>query len=304
MTTRPPLTPPDCDLTDFPRMMIDIPRLHQSEFDATIDDSAWRAGINLWFSAWHSVPAGSLAADDASLAKAAGLGRDVRSWRKVRSAALRGFIECSDGRLYHETVSEFALEAWLEKLVQRISSGAGNAKRWGGEFDPAPVEAEIDAASDMLAALNPQSKAIAKAKRRHSRRHPDGNAGGKENRSHRDSENIPSGSLEKGTGTGNIVPLPSGNGVDSPIDYQKRAFDLGVEVLGAKGTTAAQARSLVGKWRKVAGDQRVGDLLEQARGKADPVEWVAAAVNNRAGEQDALFRAIDLKYATVGGPPQ
>ncbi|MEA3044559.1 MAG: hypothetical protein QOH47_2397 [Sphingomonadales bacterium] len=84
---------------------------------------------------------------------------------------------------------------------------------------------------------------------------------------------------------------------ETPVDFQKRAFDLGVEVLGLKGTPAPQARSLVGKWRKVVGDERVGDLLEQARDKADPVEWVAAAVNNRSGEQDALFASIDRKYA-------
>lgn len=94
------------------------------------------------------------------------------------------------------------------------------------------------------------------------------------------------------------VDKESTGGEPPQIDYQKRAFDLGVEVLGEKGTAAPQARSLVGKWRKVAGDQRLGDLFEQARGKADPVQWVAAAVNNRAGEQDALFRAIDLKYAS------
>jgi hypothetical protein len=198
---RAPLTPENCDLRDFPRMMIDITRLRQSEFDATIDDAAWRAGVNLWFSAWHSVPAGSLAADDASLAKAAGLGRDVRTWKKVRPEALRGFIECSDGRLYHETVCEFALEAWLEKLAQRISSGAGNAKRWGGEFDASSIQAEIDRTTELLAALNPESRAIQKAKRRHSQRDAGGNPGGNGNPSRRDKETVPSGSQETGTET-------------------------------------------------------------------------------------------------------
>ena len=73
-----PLTPTRCDLRDFPRMMLDITRLRSSEFDTTLDDAAWRAGVNLWMSAWHQVPAASLQNDDASLAKAAGLGRDDR----------------------------------------------------------------------------------------------------------------------------------------------------------------------------------------------------------------------------------
>src|SRR5690606_4124736 len=133
-----------------PRMMLDITRLRQSDFDATPDDSAWRAGLNLWFSAWHAVPAGSLSDDEAALAKAAGLGRDLRTWRKVKAAAMRGFVLCDDGRYYHETVCEFALEAWLEKLSQRLSSGAGNAKRWKIDFDPTAIESAIVEAADLL----------------------------------------------------------------------------------------------------------------------------------------------------------
>jgi len=169
-----PLTPSNCDLSDFPRMMIDIQRLRQSGFDAIIDDSAWRAGVNLWLSAWHSVPAGSLDADDAALTKAAGLGRDLRTWSAVRDNAMRGFVLCSDGRYYHETVSEVALEAWIEKVIQRLASGAGNAKRWKAEFDPAPLEADLVRAGELLAALNPDSKLLVKTRRRASQ--SDGNS--------------------------------------------------------------------------------------------------------------------------------
>jgi hypothetical protein len=157
-----PLTPEDCDLQDFPRMMIDIPRLRGSAFDSTLDDSAWRAGVNLWMAAWHQVPAASLDSDDAQLAKAAGLGRDLKTWRKLKAEALRGWSVCDDGRLYHPTVAEFALEAWIEKLGHRLSSGAGNAKRYGSTFDPSPIYAEIRAASDLLRALNPKSRALSK----------------------------------------------------------------------------------------------------------------------------------------------
>jgi hypothetical protein len=181
---RPPLTPPDCNLRDFPRMMIDIPRLRASAFDALIDSEAWRAGLNLWLSSWHKLPAGSLEDDDGALAKAAGLGRDLKAWAKVRAGALRGWTKCADGRLYHPVVSEMALEAWLEKLGQALSSGAGNARRWGGSFDPGPVEAEIDRAVAMLSALNPRSKALSRFIRKRFRGGP---------------VDVPSGSQEKGT---------------------------------------------------------------------------------------------------------
>ena len=91
MTDRAPLTPANCELRDFRRMFIDIPRLSGSEFDATPSDAAWRAGFNLWMTAWHSVPAASLDDHEASLCKAAGLGRDLRTWRQVREDAMRGY---------------------------------------------------------------------------------------------------------------------------------------------------------------------------------------------------------------------
>ncbi len=186
-------------------MMIDIPRLRGSEFDSTLDDGAWRAGLNLWMTSWHQVPAGSLPDDDASLAKHAGLGRDVRTWRKVKAEALRGWEKCDDGLLYHETVAEMALEAWIEKLAQALSSGAGNATRWGTAFDPAPIEAEIDRAVEMLAAINPKSKALAKVARRKSRSPAISSPTGKRRVSRRDTNAVPSGSLGTGTGTGTRV---------------------------------------------------------------------------------------------------
>lgn len=214
-------------------MMIDIPRLRGSEFDSILDDGAWRAGLNLWLTSWHQVPAGSLPDDDASLAKHAGLGRDVRTWRKVKAEALRGWVKCDDGLLYHETVAEMALEAWIEKLAQALSSGAGNASRWGTEFDPAPIEAEMAHAVEMLTAINPKSKALQKVARRKSRNQTDGSPGGKPKSSRRDAKRVPSGSQEKGTGTGvedegsiNPSSLNDGAAVRSSVPADVRAAFL------------------------------------------------------------------------------
>jgi len=311
----PPLTPPDCDLRDFPRMMIDVTRLRQSDFDAIIDDTAWRAGMNLWFSAWHGDPAGSLSSDDSALAKAAGLGRDLRTWSKVRTDALRGFTLCSDGRLYHATVCEFALEAWLEKLVQRLSSGAGNAKRWGADFDPAAIEAEIDAAADMLAALNPQSRAIAKAKRRHSRRNPDGNPDG--------TRPPPGGSPEppildrKGKGQGKgieeEVPLANANGADETaipplIDPEKVMFDQGIALLGEGSVPEGRARPIIGRWKRDYGAEAVIVALGKAKreGAIDPVSFIEGCLKNggkngpRSGGRSAWGAARDRNRVLPG----
>lgn len=157
-----PLTPPGCDISDFPRMMLDIHRLRGSSFDATLNDSAWRAGLNLWMTAWHQVPAASLDQSEEELTKAAGLGRDLKTWRKVKDVALRGWRAADDGRIYHETLAELALEAWIDKLGQRLSSTAGNAKRHKLEFAPGPIYDDIRAAAEHLRVLNPRSRSLTK----------------------------------------------------------------------------------------------------------------------------------------------
>ncbi|MCG7348942.1 hypothetical protein [Sphingomonas sp. ACRSK] len=151
-------------------MMIDITRLRASDFDAVTSDGAWRAGVNLWLTSWHSVPAGSMPDTDSVLAKGAGLGRDLVTWAEVKTEALRGWVRCSDGRLYHPTVCEIALESWIEKLHQRRSSGKGNSARWGAAFDENSVDAQIDAAAQMLSAIAPKSKSLSKLIRRQSRK--------------------------------------------------------------------------------------------------------------------------------------
>jgi len=271
-------------------MMIDISRLRQSKFDAMADDSAWRAGINLWFSAWHSIPAASLENDDEDLAKAAGLGRDLRTWMRIREKALRGFVLCSDGRLYHETVAELALESWTEKLVQRLKSGAGNASRWKVEFDPAPLEAEISETCSLLAALNPQSKYLAKASRRQSQSSapaiPQGkNADptGNDNQSHGDAKTIPQGSQETGTGTG-IYSVTDVTGAESAepvvIDPAKLLFNSGIALLRDAGIAEARARPILGKWRQAHGDEAVIAALGRAKreGAIDPVSFIEASL--------------------------
>src|SRR5215204_6616482 len=101
-----PLTPAECDLRDFAFMPLDIVRLFGSEFHALANDTEWRAGVTLWLKSFHQVPAGSLPNDDVALARLAEFGRDLRSWKKVKTGAMRGWRLCSDGRLYHPVVAE------------------------------------------------------------------------------------------------------------------------------------------------------------------------------------------------------
>ena len=158
----------------------------------------WRAGVTLWLKSFHQVPAASLPDDDVALARLAELG--ATSGHGVVSNGTHSADGCAavmaDSII--AVVAEKALEAWIEKLGQRKSSGIGNAKRWGAEFDLAALDQELDESVRRLNVLNPNSRAFA---RRFVKEHiartnplkdqgancPDGSAAG-----------VPGGSQEKG----------------------------------------------------------------------------------------------------------
>jgi hypothetical protein len=120
-------------------MKLDILALTSSEFNQTFNDAAWRAGVTLWCRAWHQVPCGSLPADDAALCSLAGLGRDVKTWMKLRKDALHGFIKCADGRLYNRTLCAFGMEVFegRKKARERMArKRAENVRVTEHEQDP------------------------------------------------------------------------------------------------------------------------------------------------------------------------
>jgi hypothetical protein len=106
-----PLVPGDCDLRDYPDMPLEVQRFRDSDFVANEAPEAIVAAFLLWSASWHQVPAGSLPDSNRVLAQLAGYGRSVPGFLKVRDGALRGFIKCSDGRLYHPVIAEKALKA-------------------------------------------------------------------------------------------------------------------------------------------------------------------------------------------------
>lgn len=113
-----PLTPPDCDLRDFVFMPLDVVRLRDSDLAALESAEACWCAVLLWCASWHQLPAASLPNDDRILAQLAGFGKVLKEWLRIRDGALRGWIECSDGRLYHRVIASFANRAWEAKLVR------------------------------------------------------------------------------------------------------------------------------------------------------------------------------------------
>jgi hypothetical protein len=143
------MTPDYCDLRGYDYMPLHGTRLFGSKFYslARRNPRAGLAGLKLWWEAWNQCPAASLPNDDFDLADLAGFGEDKKAWAAAKATALHGFVLCSDGRLYHPTLSELAMEAYDKRLIaskkregdrerlrnwreqrklKRVSSGDGN----------------------------------------------------------------------------------------------------------------------------------------------------------------------------------
>ena len=124
-----PLVAAEVDLRDFAFMPLDVVRLRDSGLTAKASGDEFRAAVLLWCASWHQQPAASLPNDDEELANLCGYGRAMREWAKVRKGAMRGWVECDDGRLYHPTVAAKAREAWQSKLAQRARTEAARKAR-------------------------------------------------------------------------------------------------------------------------------------------------------------------------------
>jgi hypothetical protein len=105
-----PPVPIDANLTHFDDMPLEVRRFRDSAI-AGANAEVFRCSVLLWCAAWHQIPAGSLPSDDAELCRLVGLGRDLRTWRKLRKDVLRGWRQFSDSRLYHRVVCEKVIGA-------------------------------------------------------------------------------------------------------------------------------------------------------------------------------------------------
>lgn len=122
-----PLTPADCNLRGMPFMPLDTERLLDSDMMALSTGEEFKTALRLWCKSWNQEPAASLPDDDRILAHLAG--RELASWRKVRDMALRGFVKCSDGRLYHPVIAEKAIEALRRRDEYLAKKGGENDRK-------------------------------------------------------------------------------------------------------------------------------------------------------------------------------
>jgi hypothetical protein len=113
--------PADCSMTGLPYMPLYLDRLQRSKSWARARRNPALAFymINLWAAAWRGTPAGSLEDDDDILCTAAMC--DPLQWNAVRADLMRGWLRCSDGRVYNPTICDVAAGVWETRVEMRAS---------------------------------------------------------------------------------------------------------------------------------------------------------------------------------------
>lgn len=137
MSDQIPLVPPEVDLRDFAFMPLEFRRLFTSETWLLAKPEEKVAALALWCESWHQVPAASLPDNDRVLGMLSQIGA---RWPKLKAHALRGWVKCTDGRLYHPVVAEKALEAWARKLEQRHRTHAARVSKLQKQIEDATGE--------------------------------------------------------------------------------------------------------------------------------------------------------------------
>lgn len=121
-----PLVPVDTDIKGLDGFLLDTDKLLASELWALSTGEEFKAAVGLWMRAWKQKPPGSLPDDDRVLASFSGAGA---RWKKVRDMALRGFVKCSDGRLYNTTLCADVLRAAGAKKARHAQTKAATEAR-------------------------------------------------------------------------------------------------------------------------------------------------------------------------------
>ncbi|KVP11981.1 hypothetical protein WJ85_17270 [Burkholderia ubonensis] len=113
-------------------MPLDVVRVIDSDTFGISTGDEFKTAFRLWAKCWQQVPAASLPDDDRVLAHLAGLSENLPKWKKVRDVALRGFVKCSDGRLYHPVIAEKAIEAMGKRAehVEREENELSRQQRY------------------------------------------------------------------------------------------------------------------------------------------------------------------------------
>lgn len=277
-----PLTPPDADLRKLPAMLLDVVRLRDSDLASDTSADVFRCAVLSWCASWHQVPSGSLPDDDTRLAYIMGFGRDVNSWRALRAqGGLRGWVKCSDGRLYHPVVAEKVIDAMASKkqFVTKLNAWRAAQSQKQAETRPQEVTENITNTHDNVREGKVREDKVIRE------------------------EQSPTE-----TGAPVVAPL-------DPLPIRDQLWAEGPAILaGLTGKSDGACRTFLGKLLKEAGDDCALVLSKLHVAKQDrPLDapaWLRAAIKPRVHEGPRNFASLlreraerDLLHPTQTVPP-
>jgi hypothetical protein len=280
-----PLTPPECDLRGLPFMKLDLNRVLNSDLMALSSGAEFKSAFTLWARSWAQIPAGSLPTDEKILAFLSGAGRH---WPRVREMALRNWVLCSDGRLYHPAVCEMALEAWDRRSDFREKTEAKQTRqqRWRERLKQVAVYLRDKGITPPKGASLAEMEALCRANgidptpiigETKTSTVDAGEIGKRERERERIEEED---SVANATAQNPELDL----GDDPPFDPEKVMFDAGLKLLREGGVSEARARPVLGKWKKRYGAEAVLVALGKAQrhGAIEPISFIEGALKNGA----------------------
>ncbi|MBX9609718.1 MAG: YdaU family protein [Gammaproteobacteria bacterium] len=303
-----PLVPADVDLRDFSFMPLDVRRLRDSDLAADETPEACWAAVLLWCASWHQVPAASVPNSDQWLAKQCGYvaqGKVSPRWKEVRKGALRGWVECADGRLYHPVVAAKAMEAWESKLIQRWKTECARVKKHNQRHR---VSLRVPEYSEWLSQGCPQGQPlpVPEDKKDCPRDVPrETRSKGQGQGSTQDSGTIVPADPPAGGPAPNVVELP----VAAPPDAREIIWRTGVTLLTDTGIAEGTARAFLASLCKAHGEIAVAEKVAALALKpaADPRSWLRGALNGThrpsrpASAVDRVRAAAAVRAAADGG---
>lgn len=268
-----PLVPAEVDLRDFAFMPLDVQRLRDSDLASDETPEACWAAVLLWCASWHQVPAGSIPDSDEWQAKHAGYkaqGRIAPAWRKVKTGALRGWVACTDGRLYHPVIAEKAVDAWRSKLRQRWQTECSRIKKHNQRHGMSLPIPEFEA---WMSSGCPQGQALPVPE--DTPPESPGSPGKNDSKGQGEGQ---------GQGQGDLISEASASGAAAapPIPPTDRdlVFANGVTLLTAAGVSDKNARSFLAAQCKAHGERAVRLALERCATERpiEPVPWLVESL--------------------------
>jgi hypothetical protein len=274
-----PLTPPDSDLQDFPFMPLHVARLRDSDLAAEESPEACWYAVVLWAASWHQLPAGSLPDNDAVLMRLVGLGRDNRTWKKHRAGALRGFILCDDGRLYHPVVAEQVVRSWQGKLEQRHRTECARIKKANQRNGSSITSPDF---VTFVSEKHPQS--VPYLSLRTAADVPEETASKGERQREGEGQRDIVITLANANAAEPVAALPEPSVAASA---EAHLWDAGKRFLTSRGIAQGKLGPLIGKWKRDYGTASVIEALGVAQTEpdlVDPVPFIEKVLRRRRGD--------------------